>query len=288
MRVVFFLITGLFLWAGPAMGEPLRVVTDIPAVHSLVSGVMGNLGEPALLIQTSDDPHHMQLRPSQARNLARADIVFWVGPNLTPWLGHALDSLAGKSEVTSLLSIPETHLRPNRNNPTAIDPHAWLDPENAIIWLPVIAENLAKLDPDNRQVYLANAERVKEQINQLLPRVNAILATSKTRDFVFYHDAYGYFSNRFSLQIAGVLVDNDAVEPGAARLSEIQALLKSGSIACFFIEPGKDIARLQPIVGNSGVTLVPLDLTGAKIDIGPTFYETLIEQISTEIASCSN
>ena len=129
---------------------------------------------------------------------------------------------------------------------------------------------------------------MKERIEQLLLRINIALAPSKTRQFVFYHDAYGYFSDRFSLHVAGVVVDNDAIEPGAARLSEIQAQLKSGSITCLFIEPGKDIAQLQPFVGNSGVALVPLDLTGAKIGLGPGYYETLIETISADIVTCSN
>lgn len=95
------------LATGMAQAEVPRVVTDIPVTHSLVAMVMGGLGEPVLLLDRGGDPHSFQMRPSQARALSQADLVVWIGPDLTPWLERALASLGGGS-VLELLAAEGT------------------------------------------------------------------------------------------------------------------------------------------------------------------------------------
>ena len=81
----------------PAWAEVPKVVTDIHPVHALVSQVMGDLGAPVLLLERGASEHDFQLRPSQAADLADADLVVWIGPELTPWLDRALDGIGGGS-----------------------------------------------------------------------------------------------------------------------------------------------------------------------------------------------
>ena len=78
-----------------------RVVTDMPVVHALVTQVMGDLGPVDLLLDRGGDVHSYQMRPSQAQALAAADVVFWVGPELTPWLVRVRETLAPQA-----LSVP--------------------------------------------------------------------------------------------------------------------------------------------------------------------------------------
>ncbi len=91
--------------ASPAVAEVPKVITDIQAVHSLAAQVMGELGAPELLLDQGGDPHAFQLRPSQARSLAEADLVFWIGPELTPWLDRALEGMAPQGEAVALLPL---------------------------------------------------------------------------------------------------------------------------------------------------------------------------------------
>ena len=83
-----------------------RVVADIAPVHSLVSLVMEGVGEPDLLLPPGASPHGYALRPSDARALDRAELVFWVGPLLTPWLEETLASLAGDAVLIELGGAP--------------------------------------------------------------------------------------------------------------------------------------------------------------------------------------
>ncbi|MGX1308797.1 zinc transport system substrate-binding protein [Amorphus suaedae] len=96
--------------SAPALAEP-NVVTDISPVQSLVARVMAGVGEPTQILPPGASPHGYAMRPSEAAALADADVVFWVGPELTPWLDRAIDTLGTKAEVVELLETPgTTHL----------------------------------------------------------------------------------------------------------------------------------------------------------------------------------
>ena len=81
------------------------VAVDIPPVASLVHQVMGDLGQPRLIMPTGVSPHSYAMRPSQARTLQNADIVFWVGRDLTVGLARAIKALATNAVSVSLIDV---------------------------------------------------------------------------------------------------------------------------------------------------------------------------------------
>ncbi|WP_044045012.1 zinc ABC transporter substrate-binding protein [Octadecabacter antarcticus] len=96
------------LMGGTALAEVPRVAADIAPVHSLVARVMDGIGTPDLIVQPGGSPHEYSLRPSEAEALQEADLVFWVSPDLTPWLGDAIVTLATNASVTELLEAEGT------------------------------------------------------------------------------------------------------------------------------------------------------------------------------------
>ena len=96
------------LMGGTAFADVPEVAVDIAPVHSLVSRVMEGVGVPALVIQVGASPHEYSLRPSEAKALQDADLVFWVGEGLTPWLAGSIETLAGDASVTELLEADGT------------------------------------------------------------------------------------------------------------------------------------------------------------------------------------
>jgi zinc transport system substrate-binding protein len=93
------------LMAGTAMADVPQVAVDIAPVHSLVARVMDGVGEPSLIVQPGGSPHEYSLRPSEAAALQDADIVVWVGEDLTPWMAGAVGTLAAEADVTTLLEV---------------------------------------------------------------------------------------------------------------------------------------------------------------------------------------
>ena len=292
----------LMLSATAAMSEVPQVVTDVPITQSLVAGVMGDLGAPEVIVSKGADPHDYQLRPSQARALARANIVFWVGPEMTPWLSGPVEASDAATRV-ELLEVAGTHLRhfneaaeghddqdhadDHGHDHSGTDPHAWLDPDNARTWLGAIAETLAGADPDNAATYHDNAERAAQAIADLdtsLKGRTGALATS----IVVSHDAYGYLAEHYGLTIAGSLSEGDAARPGAARVSGLRKLLESGSVACVFPETGHDPKPLAVLTDGTPAKLgAPLDPAGLDLELGPGLYRAVLGDLIEKITACA-
>ncbi|KGJ15836.1 zinc ABC transporter substrate-binding protein [Paracoccus sanguinis] len=108
----------LALGALPALAEGPRVVADVAPVHGLVARVMQGVGEPALLVRPGASPHGYAMKPSEAGALEAAQVVFFVGPELTPWLMRPIESLAPKAKQVELLAAPGTVTLPTRTGAT--------------------------------------------------------------------------------------------------------------------------------------------------------------------------
>ena len=118
------------LLGGTALADVPSVAVDIAPVHSLVARVMQGVGDPALIVAPGASPHEYSLRPSEAAALQEADLVFWVSPDLTPWLEGAIDTLAGSASVTELLEVDGTTELPFREG-ALFEAHVHGDEEHA-------------------------------------------------------------------------------------------------------------------------------------------------------------
>ena len=90
--------------AAPASAAP-KVVASIKPLHSLVAGVMKGVGEPYLLIKGAASPHTFSLKPSDAREIERARVIFWVGELLAPSLERPLEVLPKRAEVVAMTEL---------------------------------------------------------------------------------------------------------------------------------------------------------------------------------------
>ncbi len=117
------------LMGGTAMAEVPNVAVDIAPVHSLVARVMEGVGTPELIIPAGASPHEYSLRPSEAAALQDADLVFWMGEDLAPWLENAVDTLADDADVTELLHADGTMLLDFREN-ALFEAHAHGDDDH--------------------------------------------------------------------------------------------------------------------------------------------------------------
>ncbi len=303
MRCLLSLTLTILLLSSAASAEVPRVVTDVPPVQSLVAMVMGDLGSPDLLVDKGADAHSFQLRPSQAASLSDADLIIWMGPEMTPWLERTLQGLETKAAQIELLDAPGTETRSYADDAThghdaaaqgedaldqeSHDPHAWLDPQNATSWLDVIAAKLSELDPANAATYGANAKTGAAQIAAVEAEINALLDPVKAKPFVVYHDAYGYFTAHFGLTVAGEIAIGDATSPSAAKLAELRATLVAGSAACIFPEANHDPKLLTQITEGTPTSIGGvLDPEGANLPPGPALYPDLMRALAATLADC--
>lgn len=331
------------LIAIPALAEPPAVVADIAPVHALLAQVMAGVATPQLLLEQNADPHAVQLRPSQARMLAGADLLVWVGPDLSPWLEGIVETEV--AEDIALTALPATHLRDfgaadddhdheagageehdaaemdhghaddadhdhanagqaeevdhdhdeaddhaeaddHGHSHTGIDPHAWLSTENARVWVGVFAETLAERDPDNAESYRANAETALAGLDALDAQIEARLAGHQGAEIVTFHQALGYFTDQFGIEVAGSVRPGDASAPSAAAVDALRDLVAEHGIVCAFAEPAYDPGLLDAISQGAGLRVGVLDPTGALQPVGPGHYAATLSGIANSIAEC--
>lgn len=295
----------LALLSSPASAGVPRVATDIAPVHSLVALVMQGAGTPDLILPPGASPHGYAMRPSAAAALQGADLVFRVGAGLAPWLDAAVATLAADARVITLMEVPGTVRLPSRqevvfaaiasdddhdhdhdHDHSGIDPHGWLDPENARIWLGAMAAALAEADPENATLYRANAERAAAGIDAAAQRILIFLLPHQSKRFVVFHDAHQYFEARFGLYALGAISLSDATPAGPARLAALRAALAETGAACVLAEPQFDPGLIAAVTAGAGIGTAVIDPLGADIPPGPDFYVRLLEKIAGAIAGC--
>ncbi len=276
-----------------------QVVTDIPVVQGLTASILGE--DPVLLMDAGADPHSFQLRPSQARALGDADLVIWVGPEMTPWLERALASDTEDKNELRLLTVDGVTLREfdehhgdhghshdhsHDHHHAATDPHAWLEPDNAAVWLRAIADALAIADPANAATYADRADQAIVRIAEARETAKARLAPVGDRPIVVFHDAYGYFANSFDVTVAGSIALGDAAAPGAKHLHDLRDTISGKDVICIFREPQHNPDLAKSLAEDMGLGLGTLDPTGATLEPGADLYPRLLVAMADAIAEC--
>lgn len=322
---LFPTLAAMLFGASGAVADPLRIAADILPVQSLVAMVAGDLAVPDLIVRPGASPHGYALRPSDAQALQDADAVIWIGPQLTPWLGASLDTLAPDAIRVSLMDIDGSRVLPVRednvfregdshghddqghdehshddhghvdhghddehgHDHSGDDPHLWLSPDNAIVWIGEIAQRLSTLDPENAADYAARAQTARDEIRAAVADATALLGPLADKPFVVYHDAYQYFEASFGLTTAGSLALSDAAPPSAARIAEIRDLVAQGGIVCAFSEPQFDPGLIESVFGGkTDVRVAVLDPLGTDLDAGAGLYPALIRSLAQRMADC--
>ena len=296
-----------------AQAEAPRVVTDIPPVHALAAQVMAGVGSPDLILQPGASPHGSSLRPSQAAALQSADVVIWIGPGLTPWLDGAVDALSPTSLVVTLTNVSGTlelpyretalfaeedhahdedhdgdhkHHNDHDHDHGEFDPHAWLSPDNAALWLTAIAEALAQADPAQADLYRANAVDGVAQIDALRDQIAAQLAPVRGRGFVVFHDAYQYFEHTFGIPALGAISLSDATPPSPARLVEIRDGIAQSGARCVLAEPQFDPRLVATVAEGQPLKTGVLDPLGSAFAPGPDLYADMMRGLAQALADC--
>lgn len=290
--------------------EGPRVAVSIKPLHALVARVMGDVGQPRLLLQGAASPHSYSLRPSDAQALAEAELVFWVGPSFESFLVKPLKTLGARATPVALAEAPgverlpygasfreetaheegadgdEDHDHEHDHDHGTFDPHLWLDPVNAQAMASAIADALAAADPDHGGTYRANADALVAELAALTDELAAALAPLRARPFLTFHDAYGYFTHRFGLAFAGAIALNPERPPGAARVAEIRRRVQELRVACVFAEPQFPPKLIAVVTEGSAARAGVLDPLGTTLTPGPEAYGRLLRDLAAGLRGC--
>ena len=299
----------------------VKVVTSIKPLHSLASYLMDGIGKPGLIVDGYASPHSFSMKPSHAKMLQNADIVFWVGEGMENFLKKPLSSIAKKAKKIELIEVKglnilkfrERNIFEEHNHDDHAkkeddhddhdhddhakkeddhdghahgdyDSHIWLDPMNAKVILNKMAEHLIENDTENTSKYKNNLKKALKEIDTLTIQVMTEL--NKSLPSIVFHDAYQYFEQRFNVNILGAFTVNPDVMSGAEQLAKIREIIEHENVACVFSEPQFNPDIINAVAKDMKIKTGVLDPLGATLDPGKNLYFDLIKNMSLSFKDC--
>ena len=327
LKKASFILTILsFLTLFTSANAEIKVVTSIKPIHSLASYLMDGVSKPDLIVDGYSSPHGFALKPSHAKMLQEADLIFWVGEGLENFLIKPLNSIAKKAEKIELMEIKglkklkfreknifdghddhgheeeghDEHKHEedeHKHEEEGHDEHGHeghahgeYDPH---IWL----------DPINAKIILTemvehliendekNSSVYKSNLGKALKDIDKLIKDVKAElnkdiSFIVFHDAYQYFENRFNVTVLGAFTVNTDVMPGAEQLSEIREIIEHDKVSCIFSEPQFNPDIINAVAKDMDIKTGVLDPLGATLDPGKGLYFKLIKNMSKSFKGC--
>ena len=296
MRLLILLFSLLVCLSAAA--APAEVLTSIRPLALIAREVAGEQGVVRQLVPNGASSHDYQLRPSDRLLLSRADILLWVGPAHETFLVRTV--AASQAQVLTAQNLPDIHLRMQRRLDGgaaiagSVDPHLWLDPDNAVVIAQALAEALARHDPAHSLQYWRNANAFASRLTALKAAQTARFQRLPSHAFIAYHDAYQYLEPLLGLNFRGSLLAGDESKPSAKHFLWLSQTIHQEKITCLLAEPGFDEALARNVFAGQPSRRVMVDelfvsttTQGITRDtIQATTYEAGLAQMIDGIYSC--
>ena len=154
----------------------LDIVVTIKPLHSLVQSILGQGTQATLLIDKSASPHDVQLKPSDIRALNQANVLIMIDQKFEGFMNTVIKSAPTGLTIIEISDDDSLRRLPARDHEHAghtdqthadIDPHIWLNPENAKSMARIIAARLSEIDEVNSNSYKVNLNNTLDRLNQL-------------------------------------------------------------------------------------------------------------------------
>jgi len=274
------LLCMLLLIASPLhAAERLNVVASFSILGDFVRAVGGDRVNVTTLVGPDSDVHVYTPAPSDAKRIADAKLVIVNGLGLEGWLPRLVQSSGSKATVvTASAGIAPLKLG------SAADPHAWQSVPNAKVYVTDIANALVAADPDDADVFRAQAKAYLEKLETLDREVREAVAKipPERRKVISTHDAFGYFAAEYGIQFVAPLGVSTETEPSARDIAAIIGQIRAQKIPAVFLENISDDRLIRRIAAETGArvggTLISDGLTGEK-GLAPTYIDMVRHNI---------
>ncbi len=188
--------------AAPAQTQkPLRVVTTFTVIKDIAQNVAGSAAVVESITRPGAEIHDYQPTPLDVVKAQSADLVLWNGMNLERWFERFFDNVREVPSVVVTEGVEPMGISegPYTGKP---NPHAWMSPNNAVIYVANIQRALAKHDPNNAMTYARQAAEYAAKINALDEPLRKRLAgiPESQRWLVTSEGAFSYLARDYGLR----------------------------------------------------------------------------------------
>jgi len=240
--------------------EPLPVVASFSILGDLVRVVGSDRVAVTSLVGPDEDAHVFEPKPSDAKTILQSKLLVTNGLGFEPWA----QKLARSAGYKGLTVAAAKGVKPramagekDAHGHASVDPHAWQDPTNTILYVRNISAALSQLDPAGAAGFKANTDAYVKQLEDLDAWAKAQIAQlpQDKRKIITSHDAFGYFAAHYGLVfLAPQGVSTDA-EPSARDVAALIRQIKREKIKAVFFENMSSPKLLDQLSKDAGVKL---------------------------------
>lgn len=275
----------LFLTLPSAALAKIKVVTTFTVIQDIARNIAGDKAEVVSLTSPGAEIHDYQPTPKDLVRAESAQLVLWNGLNLERWFKRFYGDLetvpsAVLSDGIEPVIIAEG---PYKGQP---NPHAWMSPANAQIYIKNIRNALIKADPDNADTYKKNAAAYSKKIRELDQPFRETFAKlpEERKWLVSSEGAFSYLARDYGLKELYLWPVNAEIEGSPQQVRKVIDAVRENHIPVVFSEstvsdkPARQIAR-ETGARYGGALYV--DSLSAHDGPTPTYYDLLQKTVST-------
>jgi ABC-type Zn uptake system ZnuABC Zn-binding protein ZnuA len=255
--------------------ERTRVTVSIFPIYDLVRRVAGPDADVTLLLQPGRSEHSFDPTPKDIETAAQSKLGVMVGLGLDPWMEKLMKEAAPNARILKVgdrvptLTIKEDPIGAEQHDDDhdhdgkgAPDPHVWLDPQRAQLIVRAIAEELGRVDAPHALAYRERATELDKSLSVLDKETDERLKALKRRGFVTFHGSFGYFAERYKLDILAVIEPFPGSQPTGEYVSRVLAVIKEKKVPALFSEPQLDPRPAKILADEAKIPLGVLDPVG--------------------------
>ena len=276
--------------ARAAGGGRLKVVATISIIGDWAGIVGGDDVELKTIVGPDGDPHEYEPIPADSIALSRADLIFENGLGLENWLDKLYASAQSRAvRVVINAGVEARSITGDAGGGDDRDPHTWQSAKNAVTMVGNIRDALAAADPSHAADYKSRAAAYIAQLNDLdgwiQGQINTIPAVH--RKLVTSHDAFGYFGQRYGMDVSRSALESvttEAADPSARQIAEVVDQIRASGVPVIFLENIQNPRLINQIAAEANVAVGPplySDALGRPGSDGDTYLKMMRYNVRT-------
>ncbi len=234
----------------PKNTAAISVVTTFSTLNSFVEAVGGPYVTVHNLVPIGASPETYQPTPQDIATLADAQLLVENGTGIEVWLQHTIATASNPNLRVLILSDGLKHIAHN--------PHLWMDPVLAGLYVGKVARALSLMDPPHGAAYRRNAAAYQQRLVALQNEIAKAIATvpRQRRTMIVFHNAWQYYNDRFGIRTVGVIEVSPGQEPNPAYIGGLVDLARKYNVRAVFSEPEYSPKIAQALAKSAGIRTI--------------------------------
>lgn len=265
--------------------KKLSVVTTFTVIADIAQNVAGEAADVQSITKAGAEIHEYEPTPQDVVKAQKADLILWNGLNLELWFEKFYHDTSNVPAVVVTQGITPINITEGAYKDMP-NPHAWMSPSNALIYVENIKNALIKQDPANQEVYTKNAEQYSAKIKAMDAPLRAKLSQipENQRWLVTSEGAFSYLANDYGLKEAYLWPINAEQQGSPQQVKSLIDTVRTNNIPVVFSEstisdkPAKQVAKETGAKYGGVLYVDSLSEAGGPV---PTYLDLLQTTVST-------